>query len=330
MASLVGLACVAGAGAGCRRPDLRWVRVDGSSTVLPISEAVAEELQKRERVVVTVAVSGTGGGMKRLCAREIDVAGASRPMKPSERARCDERGVEPVELPVAYDGITVVVSHANHWVDHLTVAELSRMWAPTAQGRVTRWSDVRPGWPERPLHLYGPGVDSGTFEHFTEAVVGRARASRTDFTASEDDHLLIAGVARDELALGYVGYGYFEHNAATLRAVPIDADAGDELGPVAPSVRSIREGTYRPLSRPVFLYTSRDALARPEVARFVSFYLDEGRRSLVREVGYVPLSDRAYELVTERARRGTLGSIHASGDGAASLDDLLTAAAKVP
>jgi phosphate transport system substrate-binding protein len=305
------------------------VRVDGSSTVLPISEAVAEELQKRERVIVTVAFSGTGGGMKRLCAGEIDVAGASRPMRASERARCAARGVEPVELPVAYDGITVVVSPANDWVDHLTVAELARMWAPAAQGRVTRWSDVRPGWPDRPLHLYGAGVDSGTFEHFTEAVVGRARASRGDYTASEDDHVLIAGVARDELALGYFGFGYFEQHAASLRAVPIDVDPHDGVAPVAPYVGSIRDGSYRPLSRPIFLYTSRGALARPEVSRFVSFYLDEGRRSLVREVGYVPLSDRAYELVAERARRGTQGSLYPGvGEVTASLDELLVAAAR--
>ncbi len=278
------------------------IRVDGSSTVFPITEAVAEEFGAvRRDVRVTVGISGTGGGFKRFCAGETDIQDASRPVKAKEADGCLQGGVAFIELPVAYDGLSVVVNPKNTWVDHLTVAELKSIWEPGS--RVKNWSDVRAGWPERPIKLFGPGTDSGTFDYFTEAIVGTARASRSDFQASEDDNTLVTGVAGDQDGLGYFGFAYYEENASRLKLVPVDGGKG----PVAPSMKTIKDGTYSPLSRPLFVYVRKSN--RPEIREFVNFYLDKAPE-LVAEVGYVPLSDDLYAAAKNRYNSQRIGSVY--------------------
>lgn len=281
------------------------VRVDGSSTVFPVSEAVAEEFgRKHEKVRVTVGISGTGGGFKKFCAGEIDISDASRPIKETEVELCRKNGIEWIELPIAYDGIAVVVHPKNDWVDQLTVQELRTIWAPEAQGKVTRWNHVRPGWPDRELHLFGAGVDSGTYDYFTEAVVGKEHASRGDFTSSEDDNVLVQGVSTDENALGFFGFAYYLENQDKLKIVPIDGGQG----PVTPTVETIKNGRYQPLSRPIFIYVKKTALDRPEVAAFVQFYLDHVGK-LAQEVGYVPLSSSTYARLHQRVKDRVTGSL---------------------
>lgn len=286
------------------------VQADGSSTVFPITEAVAEEFGKEHRGVrVTVGISGTGGGFKKLCAGEIDIADASRPIKQSEIDQCRANGIEYVEIPVAYDGIAVVVNPKNTWVDHLTVSELKKMWEPAAQGKVRRWSDIRQGWPDRELRLFGAGVDSGTYDYFTEAIVGEQHASRGDYTSSEDDNVIVQGVATDPLALGFFGYAYYEENRDKLKIVPIDdEDPSNGTAAVAPSPEAVMNGSYQPLSRPVLIYGSTRSLQRPEVDAFVSFYLANAPE-LVPEVGYIPLPSRAYEMSTRRVTDRVTGSV---------------------
>lgn len=286
------------------------VKIDGSSTVYPITEAVAEEFQAgHPKVRVTVGISGTGGGFKKFCGGEIDLADASRPIKASELAQCRERRIEFIEIPIAYDGLAVVVHPGNTWASSMTVKELKTLWAPEAQAKITRWSQIRPGWPDKEIHLFGAGVDSGTYDYFTEAIVGKEHASRGDFTASEDDNVLIQGVATDPLALGFFGLAYYESNKARLKLVGIDdQNPKNGNGPISPSEETITNGTYQPLARPIFLYATVASLARPEVLDFVKFYLTEGR-SLVREVGYIPLQDRVYELGLRRVEKRVTGSV---------------------
>ncbi|MFH1462913.1 MAG: PstS family phosphate ABC transporter substrate-binding protein [Pseudomonadota bacterium] len=270
------------------------IRIDGSSTVYPVTEAVAEEFRAGNPAHVTIGVSGTGGGFKKFCARETDISDASRPMKDSEQQLCATAGVEYLELQVAYDGISVVVHPSNGWVDHLTTAELKRIWEPEAQGVITTWSQVRPGFPDKPLALFGPGVDSGTFDYFTEEIVGKAQAARGDFTASEDDNVLVHGVSTDPGALGFFGFAYYAENKERLKVLPI---AQGEAAPVSPSLETIADGSYAPLARPIFIYVSRPAAARPEVAAFVDFYLAHSAE-LSQEVGYVGLpAERQAEMV---------------------------------
>ena len=279
------------------------VRIDGSSTVYPITEAVAEEFNAEQpRVRVTVGVSGTGGGFKKFVQGETDVNDASRPIKAGEIAAAAEHGIGFVELPVAFDGLAVVVNPRNGFVDHLTVDELHRIWAPDST--VETWRDVRPEWPDRPLHLYGPGHDSGTFDYFTEAVNGKAQSCRSDFTASEDDNILVHGVSGDIDALGFFGLAYFVENQDKLRVVPIDGGNG----PVTPSAKTINDGSYVPLSRPLFIYVRTESAARPEVEAFVHFYL-ENAPALAAEVGYVALPDDIYGLARERFDARTEGSV---------------------
>jgi len=301
------------------------VAVDGSSTVYPISEAVAEEFQKTGKGRVTIGVSGTGGGFKKFCKGEIAVSGASRPIKPSEVELCSTSHIEYIELPIAYDGIAVVVHPDNDWVDHMTVAELKRLWEPAAQGEVMRWSDVREGWPSDEIHLFGPGVDSGTYDYFTKAIVGEEHSSRGDFTSSEDDNVLVQGVSTDKGGLGFFGFAYYSENSSKLRLVPIDDGKADNgAGPIAPSTTTVADSTYQPLSRPIFIYVSHEATERASVTAFVDFYLDEGPK-LVSEVGYIPLPNDAYELVRERFSSKTLGSVF-GGKGSrvgASVEDIL-------
>lgn len=303
------------------------IAIDGSSTVHPITEAVAEEFQRAKGQRVTIGVSGTGGGFKKLCAGEVAVAGASRPIKDSEIAACQAAGIEWIELPVAYDGLAVVV-HPSNELAHITVAELKALWAPEAQGVVTRWSQVRAGLPNKEVHLFGAGVDSGTYDYFTQAIVGKEHSSRGDYTSSEDDHVLVQGVSMDPQALGFFGLAYLEENKGKVRAVAVDdGKAENGAGPVLPSAATVVDGTYQPLSRPLFIYVSKAAAGRAEVKALIEFYLQEGR-ALVGETGYVPLSDKVYELVLARFRAGTTGSLfttHGSQVGA-KLETLLGAA----
>jgi phosphate transport system substrate-binding protein len=277
------------------------VRVDGSSTVFPITEAVAEDFQKAQdhKVRVTVGISGTGGGFKKFCRGETDVSNASRPILGKEIDDCKAAGIGYFELPVAYDAITVVVNPKNAFVKQLSVAELKKMWQPAAQGAVTRWSQVNPQWPDRPMKLFGPGADSGTFDYFTEAVVGKSKSSRGDFTASEDDNVLVQGVSRDVNGLGYFGFAYYVENRDKLRAVPIVNAKGQA---VAPSMEAVENGLYTPLSRPIFIYVSERSLAKPEVREFVEFYL-KNAAALAKEVKYVPLPASAYRQSLELLRR---------------------------
>jgi phosphate transport system substrate-binding protein len=274
------------------------VTLDGSSTVFPISEAVAEEFQKANPGTrVTVGISGTGGGFQKFCRGEIHIANASRPISKSEISACEKTGIGFIELPIAYDGIAIAVNPKNNWVDHITVAELKTLWGPEAQGKVMKWSQVRKGWPDREIHLYGAGVDSGTYDYFTEAINGKAKASRGDFTSSEDDNVLVQGIGNDELALGFLPFAYFEENAARLKIAPVDGGKGG--GPVTPNPETIEKGVYTPLSRPVFIYVSKEAATRPEVQRFVEFFL-KNADSLVREVNYVSMGVDAYTSTAQR------------------------------
>ena len=303
------------------------VSLDGSSTVFPISEAVAEEFQKVEKDTrVTVGISGTGGGFQKFCRAEIDIADASRPISATEIAACEKSGVQFIELPIAYDGIAIAVNPKSAWADKITVAELKTIWGPDAQGKVTKWSQVRKGWPDREIHLFGAGVDSGTYDYFTEAINGKAKASRGDFTSSEDDNVLVQGISNDELALGFLPFAYFEGNKGKLKLVPVDdgkADNGN--GPINPSSDTIRDGTYTPLSRPVFIYVSTKATARPEVQKFVDYYLKNADK-LAREVGYVGLGDNIYAMILDRFTKRTVGSVFAGKNTVGvTIDQLLAA-----
>lgn len=281
------------------------VKIDGSSTVYPITEAVAEEYQKekRGRVRVTVGISGTGGGFKKFCDGQTDISDASRPIKPSEQEKCAAAGVEYIELPVAYDAITVAVHPDNTAINSMSLEELKKIWAPEATDTVVRWNQVNPSWPDEPLRLLGPGADSGTFDYFTETVNGKSGASRTDYTPSEDDNVLVQGVASDKNAIAYFGFAYYDANKNKLKAVAIDGGSG----PVEPSLDSVINGTYTPLSRPIFIYVNAEAAERPEVKEFVEYYLTNAS-TLVREVGYVPLPDLQYSQGIERFQNRIVGS----------------------
>ncbi len=301
------------------------VKLDGSSTVFPISEAVAEDFQSANRSIkVTVGVSGTGGGMKKFCAGEIDIADASRPIKAEEMEVCKKAGIQFIELPIAYDALTVIVNPRNP-VSKLTFAQLKKMWEPDAQGKIKNWNQVDPSFPNAPLNLYGPGADSGTFDYFTEAVNGKAKASRGDYTASEDDNVLVQGISRDANALGYFGYAYFEANQKRLKAIPIAKKDGDPA--VMPSAETVKNNSY-PLSRPLFIYVSAKAADRPEVKQFVQFYLSKAP-GLVSEVKYIPLPDKAYQLTTEHFNNKKLGSVFVGRSTVGiSIEELLTLEAK--
>lgn len=267
------------------------VKIDGSSTVYPITEAIAEEFRTAQPgVKVSVGVSGTGGGFKRFGRGEIDINNASRPIKESEIKACEENSIQFVGLQVAYDGLAVLVNPQNTWVDHFTVEELKKIWEPEAQGKITKWSQIRAGWPDEPFNLYGPGVASGTYDYFTEAIVGKSGSSRGDYTASEDDNVLVQGIAGDKNALGFFGHAYYEENKEQLKLVGVDNGAGVVL----PSTETVKNGTYAPLSRPVYIYVTKSAAQRAEVAEFVKFYLSNAT-TLVPDVGYIPLEDYSKE-----------------------------------
>lgn len=266
------------------------VKIDGSSTVFPITEAVAEEFQNANPgVKVTVGVSGTGGGFKKFTVGETDISNASRPIKEEEKQKATTNKIEALEIPVAYDGISIVVNKANTWVDKLTVDELKKIWEPNS--KVKTWKDVRSNWPAEPIKLYGPGTDSGTFEYFTEEIVGEAKKSRADYNQSEDDNVLVTGIEGDKNSLGYFGYSYYEENASKLKLVPVDSGDGKA---VLPTVDTIKDGSYKPLSRPLYIYVSKASLQKPEVKSFVKYYI-ESAEELVKSVYYVPLKKEEYQ-----------------------------------
>ncbi|HVF18444.1 MAG TPA: PstS family phosphate ABC transporter substrate-binding protein [Steroidobacteraceae bacterium] len=283
------------------------VKMDGSSTVFPIAEAVAEEFQiaKRGKVRVTVGIAGTGGGFKRFCRGETDISNASRPILKEEMEACRAAGIKYMELPVAFDALTIVVNPQNTWAKTLTPADLKKMWEPAAQGRITKWNQVRADFPAEPLMMFGPGADSGTFDYFTEAVNGKAKASRTDFQASEDDNVIVQGVSSNKGAIGYFGYAYYIGNKERVRAVPIVNKKG---GAVSPSLESVVDGTYEPLSRPLFIYVRESSAQRPEVKEFVQFLLGDGA-ALAKEVGYVPLPPQAYQLALKHFTEKKMGTV---------------------
>jgi phosphate transport system substrate-binding protein len=295
-------------------PPAALITLDGSSTVFPIAEAVAEEFGKANSGArtPTVGISGTGGGFQKFCRGETDISNASRPIRPAEIEACQKAGIEYIEIPIAYDGIAIVVNPKNTWADSITVAELKTMWAPEAQGKVTRWNQIRPSWPNRDIRLFGAGVDSGTYDYFTEATVGKEGASRGDFTSSEDDNVIVQGVGSDELALGFLPIAYVEENRERLKVVPVDdAKADNGAGPIVPSAETVRGGTYQPLSRPLFIYVARKAADRPEIQQFVEMFFS--RDDLVREVGYIELTPQIHELARKHFADRKVGTAFGEG-----------------
>ena len=290
------------------------ITVDGSSTVFPIAEAVAEEFGKAnpDMRTPTVGISGTGGGFQKFCRGETDISNASRPIRPAEIEACKKAGVEYIEVPIAYDGLAIVVNPKNTWATTITVGELKTLWAPEAQGKITRWNQVRASWPNREIRLFGAGVDSGTYDYFTEATVGKEGASRGDFTSSEDDNVIVQGVGSDELALGFLPLAYVEANRNKLKIVPVDDGKADNgAGPIVPSAQTVRDGTYQPLSRPLFVYVSRKAADRAEIQKFVSMFFD--RTDLVKEVGYIELTPQIYDMARKHCADKRTGTAFGEG-----------------
>ena len=281
------------------------IKIDGSSTVYPITEAVAEEFQIETGIKVTVGVSGTGGGFKKFCRGETVISGASRPIKASERKKCADAGISFIELPVAFDALTVVINPTNDWAKELTVEELKLAWEPEAQGKIMNWSQVRPGMPDQPLHLFGPGADSGTFDYFTESIIKKSKAIRGDFTASEDDNVLVTGVAGDKGGMGYFGLAYYLENKDKLTAVAVKNKDGKF---VLPSRETVMDGSYNPLARPLFIYLNANKSAfDPKVKKFVEYYLKNAGK-MSSEVGYIPLTAEEYQAITNHYVKLKTGS----------------------
>jgi phosphate transport system substrate-binding protein len=287
---------------------------------------MAEEFQKANQgIKVTVGIGGTGGGFKKFCRGETDISDASRPIRKVEADECKKNGIEYIELPIALDALAVMVNPKNDWANEMTVAELKKIWVPEAQGKIMNWKQVRDSFPDRPLRLYGAGVDSGTYDYFTAAVVGKEHSSRGDFTASEDDNVLVQGISGDVNALGFFGLAYYLENKDKLKAVAVKAD--DKAKAVLPAVETAKDGTYQPLSRPIFIYVSRKSVeTKPEVAKFVEFYLDKKNAAkLVKEVGYVPLPDNAYEVFMRRFKERSTGTAFTGSKIGVSVEELLRA-----
>ncbi|NMF59220.1 PstS family phosphate ABC transporter substrate-binding protein [Pseudanabaena yagii GIHE-NHR1] len=295
------------------------ITVDGSSTVAPISKAVAEDFAKSNPgVKVPVGTSGTGGGFKKFCSGDTDISNASRPIKKKEAEDCQKAGVEFIELPIAVDGLTVVVNKENTWAKCLTVAELKKMWEPDAEGKITSWDQIRPDFPKETIALFGAGADSGTFDYFTEAINGKSKVIRKDYQPSEDDNIIVKGVQGGKGAIGFFGVSYYEENAKKLNAVEVDGGKGC----VSPTAENINSGKYAPLSRPLFIYVSKKAIARPEVKAFIEFYLNKDEK-LVKEVGYVPLPGDALTKVKERFTKAAVGSTFMDAPAGVSVAELL-------
>lgn len=295
--------------------------IDGSSTVYPVSQAIAEEFgYLASNVQIPIGVSGTGGGFTKFCTGETTLNNASRPIRDIEAAECAANGIEFIELPIAFDGLSVLINPANDWVACLTVDQLQRIWEPEAEGVITSWAQVDPSFPDEPLLLYGPGTDSGTYEYFTEVITGETGGSRGDFTSSEDDNILIQGVAGNESALGFFGFAYYVENQDKLKLVAVDN--GD--GCIEPSGETIANGTYQPLSRPIYIYVNADHAMRDETAALVDFYLNHGT-SIIQEVGYIPFPEEMYATLVDRFQAGRTGSVFLESGitGGVRLEDLL-------
>jgi len=313
---------------GTNMAHAQVIKIDGSSTVYPITEAVAEEFQKAKKnaIKVTVGISGTGGGFKKFCRDETDISDASRPITAKEMEDCKAAGVQYIEMPVAFDALTVVVNPKNAFLKQASVEEMKTLWEPAAQGKVMKWNQVNPAWPDAPVKLFGAGADSGTFEYFTEAMVGKAKSSRGDYTASEDDNVLVQGVSRDVNAIGYFGYAYYAENKAKLRALPIVNPKTGKA--VEPSAANVENGTYAPLSRPIFIYVKAKSLEKPEVKEFVEFYMKNGA-ALTKEVKYVPLPAHAYVGNVEHMNKKKLGTVFGGhNEIGITIDDLMKREAK--
>jgi phosphate transport system substrate-binding protein len=322
------LAVLATALGGPAFAQTKTIQIDGSSTVFPVSEAVAEEFQKAKKgaVRVTVGVSGTGGGFKKFCRGETDISNGSRPILRQEMDDCAKNGVKFIEMPIAFDALTVAVSPKNNFLECVTVAELKKIWEPAAQGKVMNWNDVNPKWPNRKMSLFGAGADSGTFDYFTEAVNGKAKATRADFTASEDDNVLVQGIERDENSLGYIPYAYYEPHKSKMKAIGIDEGKGK--GCVKPSLEAVTAGTYNPLARPLFIYVSTKAAEKPEVKEYIEFLMTKGA-PLVKEVKYLPLPDAAYATAHKHFKDGRLGTVFGGvPEVGVSVDELMKRDAK--
>lgn len=316
--ALCSISCTSGEG------EKLDISIDGSSTVFPITEAIAEEFRGvAPNVRVTVGVSGTGGGFKKFGAGEIDINDASRPIKELEEENAIANGIDYVEIPVAFDGISVVVNKSNAFVDHLSVAELREIWS--RDGGARKWKDLRPEWPDKEIVLYGPGTDSGTFDYFVEAVLGKDGECRPDFSASEDDNVIVTGVSGDPDSLGFFGFAYYKENKDLLRVVPIQDGDG---APVTPSIETINNGTYTPLSRPIFIYVSNKASARPEVKQFVHFYLEQAP-TLSELVGYVSLPAPVYAAAKERFDAQVTGSVFREAEAGVDIEQVMKSSVKV-
>jgi phosphate transport system substrate-binding protein len=307
MAGLCAAAVAAGLSSAAMA-QTKTIMIDGSSTVFPISEAYAEEFQKLKKgaVRVTVGISGTGGGFKKFCRGETDISNGSRPILKQEIDECAKNGVSFIEMPIAFDALTVAVSPKNDFITCLTIPQLKKIWEPAAQGKIMNFSDVEPSWPNRKMTLFGAGADSGTFDYFTEAVNGKAKATRADFTASEDDNVLVTGIERDANSLGYIPYAYYEPHQKQLKAVAIDEGKGK--GCVKPSLEAVTAGAYNPLARPLFIYVSTKSAEKPELKEYIEFIMTKGA-DLVKEVKYLPIPDSAYATALKHFKDGRKGSV---------------------
>ena len=304
------------------------IKIDGSSTVYPISEAVAEDFKKTtDSVDITVGLSGTGGGFKKFERGETDISDASRPITATEDSICKAAGIDYIELPIAYDGLAIIVNKDNKWLDKITVKELKMIWGPDAQEKIKKWNQVNPKWPNEEIHLFGPGTASGTFDYFTEAINGKAKSIRGDYTASANPNVLVEGIAADKNALGFFGLAYYESNKEKLKVVAVDDEKDEDgKGAILPSAETVKNGTYQPLSRPLFIYISKKATSRGEIKAFVNYYLTNAGK-LSNEVGYIAFPDDIYTLVKSRYAAGTTGSILAGKDAVgAKIEELLKSA----
>jgi len=299
------------------------IKIDGSSTVFPITEAMAEEFQreKKAQIRVTVGISGTGGGFKKFCRGETDIQNASRPIQSSEMSACKEKGIKFFEIPVAFDATVVVVNPKNDWIGEITIEELKKIWEPSAQGKITQWNQVNSKWPSEKLKLYGAGSDSGTFDYFTEAVVGKSKASRGDYSASENDNTLVTGISSDKFALGYIPLAYFEENKSKLKALAIVNPKTKKNS--TPSRSTVESGEYAPLSRPIFIYVSEAGMKKAEVKEFVNYYL-KSCLEIVPQVKYVPLPAAIYELSNEHIKKNKMGTAFGGhSDVGLKIEDLM-------
>jgi len=322
------LVALAGALNSTASAQTKTIAIDGSSTVFPVSEAAAEEFQKLKKgeVRVTVGISGTGGGFKKFCRGETDISNGSRPILRQEMDECAKNGIKFIEMPIAFDALTVAVSPKNKFLECISIADLKKIWEPAAQGKVMNFSDVNPAWPNKKMALFGAGADSGTFDYFTEAVNGKAKATRADFTASEDDNVLVTGIERDENGLGYIPFAYYEPHKNKLKALGIDEGKGK--GCVKPSLEAVTAGTYNPLARPLFIYVSTKAAEKLEVKEYVDFLMTKGP-ALIMEVKYLPLPPAAYATAHKHFQDGRLGTVFGGvPEVGVSVEDLMKRDAK--